>query len=220
MQSLRIATKSSVAGGRAKAGSGPVSARDCAREVLDSIPPLMWFIRREMRSRRKGLSVSQFRALIIIDLQPEVSLSMIAERMDGTLPTVSRLISGLVARGLVRRSGGREDRREIAIAITPRGREVLKSAWSGTQDRLAEKLEPLHPSSVKTLTDAMAVLREAFGSCRGCVVDAGSNGHTARNGSSLDRNGDNGHASQGQNGAKIIRSQVDRRGGRKSQLLG
>src|SRR6478672_10120056 len=111
MQSLRVATNSA---------STPAS--ECARELLDALPPVTWFIRRTMRSYRKGLSLPQFRALVLIDREPSVSLSVVADHLGVSLPTASRIVGGLVRNGLLARGGSEVDRRVCHLSLTARGR--------------------------------------------------------------------------------------------------
>src|SRR6478672_7299944 len=107
MQSLRVATNSA---------STPAS--ECARELLDALPPVTWFMRRTMRSYRKGLSLPQFRALVLIDREPAVSLSAVADHLGVSLPTASRTVAGLVRKGLLSREGCRTDRRQCELSPT------------------------------------------------------------------------------------------------------
>src|SRR5580700_10156635 len=102
MQPLRITTDSE-------------SGTDCALDLLDAVPPVIWFIRREMRAFRKGLSLPQFRTLSLINRQPAASLSAVADHLGASLPTASRMVQGLVAQGLLARKGCREDRRQLAL---------------------------------------------------------------------------------------------------------
>jgi DNA-binding MarR family transcriptional regulator len=139
------------------------TARDCAREVLDSVPPVIWFIRREMRVFRKGLSLPQFRTLSLVHRQPTASLSAVAEHLGASLPTASRLVQGLVQQGLLKREGCPGDRRQLSLGITERGESVLQTAWAGTQGRLAEQFEKLDPADRQAVTEAMAVLKNIFG---------------------------------------------------------
>jgi len=50
----------------------------------------------------------------------------IADRMISRDPDITRLIDRLSRRGLVTRVRGRQDRRVVEVAITDRGREVLR----------------------------------------------------------------------------------------------
>ena len=74
----------------------------CAGALLDALPGLMRFVRRQMRSRRAtGLSVPQFRTLIQLHRRPATSLSIVAEALGATPPTTSRIVSGLVRKGYI-----------------------------------------------------------------------------------------------------------------------
>jgi multidrug efflux pump subunit AcrB/DNA-binding MarR family transcriptional regulator len=136
----------------------------CATTILDSVPPVVWFIRRHMRSHRGGLSLSQFRALARVDHQPSASLSALAEHLGASLPTTSRIVAGLVANGLLTRADCRKDRRQLSLLITPRGRAVLDQAWSSTRASMESEIAHLTPQQRTTLADAMTIFRSVFGS--------------------------------------------------------
>src|SRR3954469_11023896 len=111
------------------ASTSPPSAgaRECAAAVLDGLPPVMWFIRCQMRKQRTGeLSVPQFRALVLLDRYPTASLSLVAEHLGSSQPSASRLITGLVTRGFVVRKESEEDRRQVELLLTARGKAVLE----------------------------------------------------------------------------------------------
>ena len=75
------------------------AVESCAREVLDTVPLVMRFIRDQVRRRRTaGLSLPQFRTLIFLNRIKNSSLSAVAEHLGLSLPAMSRLINGLVAR--------------------------------------------------------------------------------------------------------------------------
>jgi len=136
----------------------------CAGAVLEALPGIMWFVRRQMRSRRTaGMSVPQFRALVNIHRCPARSLFELAEKIGSSVPTVSRIVSGLVAHGLVDRQGCTADRRRIALRLTPRGETALEAAWSGTQDALAQRLAALPEADRMMLARSFALLHDVFG---------------------------------------------------------
>ena len=55
-----------------------------------------------------------------------LACSDIADRMIARDPDITRLVDRLSRRGLVERVRGRQDRRVVEVAITEKGREVLK----------------------------------------------------------------------------------------------
>jgi len=130
---------------------------------MDAVPPVIWFIRREMRSHRKGLSLPQFRALAMVHRQPDASLSAVADHLGCSLPSASRLMQGLVEKGLIKREGCSNDRRQCALAITDVGEDVLNSAWTATQDRLSVELEKIPALQRQAIIEAMQSLKEVFG---------------------------------------------------------
>ncbi len=76
----------------------------CAQEILDVVPVVMRSIRAEMRRHRTAdLSVPQFRTLAFIDRNADASLSDVAEHIGLTLPSMSKIVEGLVVRKFVTR---------------------------------------------------------------------------------------------------------------------
>jgi len=136
----------------------------CATAVLDAAPPVIWFIRHHMRSHRKGLSLPAFRTLAMVDQQPAVSLSAVAEHLGCSLSAASRCVGGLVNKEFLARTGCRGDRRQMALAITPHGRAVLDVAWSATQREMEAQLGKLPATQQAKLAAGMGVLQSVFGS--------------------------------------------------------
>jgi DNA-binding MarR family transcriptional regulator len=139
------------------------TAEECAQSLLDVIPGVMWAIRRQMRKRRaNGLTVPQFRAMILIEENPSGCLSAVAEHLGTTLPSTSRLVAGLVAGGLLTRKTDASDRRHCCLALTARGKAALKDARQGTQEYMAGEVASLTPEQRGTLVAASSLLKTAF----------------------------------------------------------
>lgn len=139
------------------------SPNECAGQVLEAVPLVMAAIRTEMRSHRgSDLSVPQFRVLVYLHRHPGASLSDIAEHMGLTLPSMSKMIDGLVTRGLVARQLNPTDRRRVTLAPTTLGRRSMESAYQATESRLAARLTALSASDRRTVGKAMQVLATLF----------------------------------------------------------
>jgi DNA-binding MarR family transcriptional regulator len=138
-------------------------ARRCAAQMLEGMPPVMWFIRRHMRRHRTcGLSVPQFRALVLLDRHPVAGVSLVAEHLGSSRPSASRLITGLVSRQFVTRRECALDRRQVRLELTQRGRTVLARARAATQERMAQELSGLDQSQRATVIGAMRILHGVF----------------------------------------------------------
>lgn len=141
----------------------PVSSTETARQVLEVVPAVMRTVRTQMReSSAPNLSVPQFRALGFIDRNRGASLSEVAEHIGLTLPSMSKLIDGLVERKVVIRQSHADDRRRITLALTARGCALLQSARESTQASLAERMSTLTAAERATVVRAMQILQPLF----------------------------------------------------------
>lgn len=135
---------------------------NCAVAILDAVPPSVWFIRREMRRHRAGLSIPQFRALYFINKNPSASLSDVAGHVGSSLSRTSRMIASLQAKELITRKEGKGDRRLMELGITTRGAAVMDSARSATLAKIDAELAALNAGKRSALEKGMALLRELF----------------------------------------------------------
>src|SRR5581483_724808 len=121
-----------------------VDAEDCAAEMLDALPPVMRVVRKYMRSHRvAGLSVPQFRAMAFLRATAPAKLGEVAEFLGASMATTSRIVSGLVTKGLVKRCERSKDRRCVELALTERGVSVIDTARQATRQQLAKELSML-----------------------------------------------------------------------------
>ena len=150
------------------AGSDRNSARSggaeaCAAEILDVVPTVMRFIRTEMRGHRApGLSIPQFRTLMHVHRNRQVSLTGVAEHLGLTPASTSTLVDGLSRRGLLLRVASESDRRRICLSLTATGQSAMESIRRETRATLAGALSSLAPSELRAIGRAMTVLRRTF----------------------------------------------------------
>ena len=140
-----------------------VTPRETANEILEVVPAVMRTVRAKMReSGARNLSVPQFRALGFIARNQRASLSDVAEHIGLTLPSMSKLMDGLVERKLVVRASHPADRRRITLELTGSGRTLWQSARRATQASLAERLSALDESECAAVVRAMRILHPLF----------------------------------------------------------
>jgi len=140
------------------------AAESCARELLETVPAVMRFIRDGVRQRRvAGLALPQFRTLVFLNRVRDSSLSAVAEHLGMSVPAMSRLINGLVVSGLVGRRAVPSNRRQVALTLTARGRATLETVRDEVRLRLADSLAILPASEQKAIQRAMLALRNVFG---------------------------------------------------------
>lgn len=135
----------------------------CVEAVMDTVPPVMRFIRTEMRRHGcPALSVPQFRTLTYLRRQPGASLSGVAEHLGVTRAGASILVDRLVQNGLVQRVPAAEERRRSVLSLTGAGARLLEAARKGTCRRMAEVLAALSTDEAETVIKAMRLLDAVF----------------------------------------------------------
>jgi DNA-binding MarR family transcriptional regulator len=74
------------------------------------------------------------------------------------LPTMTKVVAGLEAGGLVRRRADPEDARAVRLEATRRGTKLLEESRRRRVERLAGALQALRPEEVDVLARAAAIL--------------------------------------------------------------
>jgi long-chain acyl-CoA synthetase len=96
-----------------------------------------WLSKRvEMALGTVDLTLPQFRVLGIL-AEGSSAASGLADRLAVRRPSITALIDGLVARGLVDRRQEEDDRRKVALRLTKEGERILKEADRAVDEYLA-----------------------------------------------------------------------------------
>jgi DNA-binding MarR family transcriptional regulator len=115
-----------------------------ARELFEVIPLAIHHIREELRRHRgSDLTIPQYRTLLFLQRNPGAALRQLADHLGLTPPTVSKMITGLLGRGLIIRPGSTIDRRRVELRLTAHGNTHLDRVRSETIAHFAVRLERL-----------------------------------------------------------------------------
>ena len=87
-----------------------------------------------------------------------ITPSDLAAYIGITRPTMSRLLRGMEARGLVMRAAGQGDGRSVALALTPMGRAAHQAARLHVDAEGAHFATKLTPAQHKALMQAISLL--------------------------------------------------------------
>lgn len=119
----------------------------------------------DQAARAAGLEPHQYQVLLAICGLPEKSpatVGALAEQLQLRHHSAVELVDRMVKRGYVRRVRGTDDRREVLIALTARGRNVLAKL---AEQRLAE-LRNTGPALVRALNLLVERTRRQSGAPR------------------------------------------------------
>lgn len=109
-----------------------------------------------------GLGFSQFRIMLIIDMQPGALQKNVAEKLGQTEASVSRQIKLLTNAGLVLIQKSKEDKKQHKLELTSRGKKLLSDAVQ----RLSLHYEPiigeLGESARMKFANELAIVHDAL----------------------------------------------------------
>jgi DNA-binding MarR family transcriptional regulator len=116
-------------------------------------------LNRQLRQQSVGdLTLSQWSALVTVELHGPLRIGDIADREGVSAPTATRLTASLEERGLVQRETDSTDRRSSYVSITEHGRRQLEWARQVRTAKLAQRLAELSDNEVRQLLDVIPLL--------------------------------------------------------------
>ena len=154
-------------------------AHDEAREEALTQLALAWRdvlaaerrLRARDRQRPDELSMAHFRALGALAEEERLPAGRIAAAADLTPASVTQMLDGLEARGLVVRSRSDEDRRVVMVSLTDAGRERLEAKRREFRARWREVMGHLSDEELAAGALVMARLHALLeGYCREAVA--------------------------------------------------
>lgn len=110
-----------------------------------------------------GLSAPRLSALSVLVFAGERSMGELAAAEQVRPPTMTRLVQGLEADGLVERSADPEDGRQVRVRATAAGRKLLEAARRRRVDALVSRLDALAPTARADVARAVEALERVFG---------------------------------------------------------
>lgn len=124
------------------------------RQVLNGLRQIVRSLRVSSRiaEQKVGLTGAQLFVLQCLARQSPCSVNELAARTATDQSSVSVVVSRLVARGHVRRTTSKTDRRSVDLSLTRSGRSLLERAPEAAQDRLIDALGALSKTDLKQLS--------------------------------------------------------------------
>ena len=98
-----------------------------------------------------GLGLSDFGVLEVLLRNGPLPVNTIGPMVDLTPGSISIAVDRLVSKGLVSRVESAEDRRVRIVALTPRGRDLIVSAFREHSRQMKKVFSELSPEELRSL---------------------------------------------------------------------
>jgi len=133
-------------------------ARGKRERVADRLHSVAIHVLRHAREadRSSGHGQARLSALSVLVYGGPCTLGELAQAEQVTAPTITRIVQGLEADGLVERKTAPDDARAFIVRATPKGKRALSLARAQRLRRIESLLCSANPSDLDRLEDALA----------------------------------------------------------------
>ena len=131
--------------------------------VLGASRVLVAVAARSLADAGEDVTLTQYRSLVVLASRGPQTVAELAELVAVTPPTASRLCDRLVKKGLIRRRAGRHDRRQVHIALTETGRELIDAVTVRRRREIADLLAAIPAETQRSVVTALTQLAEVAG---------------------------------------------------------
>lgn len=135
-------------------------ARINREAVADAVHSAAIHLLRGVRKEdvRSGLGPARLSALSVLVFAGPMRLSDLARIEQVRPPTMTKIVAGLEARGLVKRRADAEDGRAFRLEATARGTKLLQEGRRRRVARLADALRALDSDEIELLGRAAVII--------------------------------------------------------------
>jgi DNA-binding MarR family transcriptional regulator len=118
---------------------------------------------RSLAAIEVDVTLPQFRLLIVLAAHGAQTLKSLADFLAVNASTATRMCDRLVRKGLVRRRTSPSDRREVRLALTEKGRDLVDHATKQRRIELSRLLESVPGEEQRHLVRALTYINAAAG---------------------------------------------------------
>jgi DNA-binding MarR family transcriptional regulator len=138
------------------AGTSRIRATGVADALHSAAIHLLRGVREE--DARTGVGPAQLSALSVLVFAGPMRLTQLAQLEQVRPPTMTKVVTGLEARGLVKRRADNDDARAVRLEATARGTKLLREGRRRRVERLAAALATLDAGDLETVARAAAII--------------------------------------------------------------
>ena len=145
-------------------GSGPSEAPDSVVDaVLSASRVLVAVAARSLADVAEEVTLTQYRTLVVLASRGPQNLAGLADAVGVTPATATRMCDRLVRKDLIRRRTERDDRRQLRVALTVKGRSLVDAVTGRRRQEIARIMNEIPVEQQAVLVQALGRLASAAG---------------------------------------------------------
>jgi DNA-binding MarR family transcriptional regulator len=142
---------------------GASATEDLVDAVMTASRALLAVVARSLASVDEDVTLPQYRALIVLGQRGPQRPADLASTLAVTPSTATRMCDRLVAKELIDRDRVVEDRREVRVTLSDRGRALVDEVTRRRRAEIADLLGTLPQADRDAVVDALRAFARAAG---------------------------------------------------------
>lgn len=136
-----------------------LSRKDVSLAVAQLMPHIMRGVQLDFFVKR-GVTQTQFLLMAAVRAYGRCTMGTLARSLHVSMPTASGIVHRLVRTGLLRRAPQADDRRQVVVELTAKGRDFFRDFETVIRRRWEEILLALEPDELAAFHDVITKLLE------------------------------------------------------------
>lgn len=136
---------------------------DDVEAVMNAARVLVAVSARSVAAVEDVVTLPQLRVLVVVASRTAPNLGMVASGLGVHPSNATRAVDRLVSAGLLDRGDDPTDRRNLVLALTAKGQELVDQVMAQRRDAIAAILDRMPPSRRRSLVPVMRAFAEAAG---------------------------------------------------------
>ena len=141
----------------------PPNDEELVDAVLGASRVLVAVAARSLAEVGEEVTLTQYRSLVVLASRGPQGVAALADAVGVTSPTASRMCERLVKKGLVTRRADRRDRRQVRVALSPAGRQLVEGVTGRRRAELEQLVASIPPETRAGVVDALGHLSASAG---------------------------------------------------------
>jgi DNA-binding MarR family transcriptional regulator len=137
----------------------PVTRKDVSLAIARLMPLIMRGVQMDFFVKR-GVTQTQFLMMAAIRAYARCSMTTLARNLHIAMPTATGIVDRLVRAGYVRRVARPDDRRQVAVELTPKAQQFFHEFEAVIRRRWEEALTALEPHDLHAFHTVISKLRD------------------------------------------------------------
>ncbi|MFZ2056111.1 MAG: MarR family transcriptional regulator, partial [Acidimicrobiales bacterium] len=131
--------------------------------VLSASRVLVAVAARSLADVAEEVTLTQYRTLVVLASRGPQNLAGLAEAVGVTPATATRMCDRLVRKDLIRRRTERDDRRQLRVALTVKGRSLVDAVTGRRRQEIARIMNEIPVEQQAVVVQALGRLASAAG---------------------------------------------------------